>query len=575
MSWIAIRRLGFAAALVVSTFSAQTSQAQNSADANKETETGIPVTDALVIEKCGACHAADDKGNLSRISWERTTPEGWAQAIRRMVRLNGLVLTPEESRAILRSLSASHGLAPEEAKPVMYVPERRIIDETFPNDQVKDACARCHEFGKALSWRRSKNDWKLLQNMHVAMFAQAEVAFRGTPPRGGAAGSDAAPPKKPGDAALDFLNKSAGLHSPQWAEWRARMRSPRLAGSWLVSASMPGRGKFVGTMTIAAGPTPDDFKTDVTLKSLTDGSVITRSGTGIVYAGYSWRGRSKGAASPSTPDSLQSSARETLWFSPDQSFAEGRWYWGEYHEFGFDVKLQRGSGAPAVLTTMPEALKAGAKNAQFKLVGTGFPDTIAPADIYLGSGVTVNKVTFRSKTEIIVDVSVDADAISGKRDVSLGGGILESAFAVYRKVDRIAVTPEKSLSRLGSDVHPKGYQQFEALGYENGADGKPNTGDDIALGPLSVDWSVEEFLAVYGDDDKDFVGEVSKSGLFTPASDGPNEDRRFGRNNYGEVWVVATSKTEKASDGAPLAGRSRLVVTVPLYIRWDQPEVSQ
>ncbi|CAN5244279.1 hypothetical protein BH10PSE12_BH10PSE12_04210 [soil metagenome] len=87
----------------------------------KETEDGIPVTDSLVVEKCSTCHTPDAKGNLSRISWMRTTPEGWAQAIKRMVRLNGLQITPEESRAVIKSLSASHGLAPEEALPVMYI----------------------------------------------------------------------------------------------------------------------------------------------------------------------------------------------------------------------------------------------------------------------------------------------------------------------------------------------------------------------------------------------------------------------------------------------------------------------
>ena len=56
-------------------------------------EQGIPVTNALVISKCGTCHAKDAKGNLSRISWERTTPEGWQEAIKRMERLNGVTLS--------------------------------------------------------------------------------------------------------------------------------------------------------------------------------------------------------------------------------------------------------------------------------------------------------------------------------------------------------------------------------------------------------------------------------------------------------------------------------------------------
>src|SRR5262245_16925806 len=61
----------------------------------RSTEEGIPISDTLVISKCNTCHQKDEKGNLSRISWERTTPEGWQEIIRRMVRLNGLTLTPE------------------------------------------------------------------------------------------------------------------------------------------------------------------------------------------------------------------------------------------------------------------------------------------------------------------------------------------------------------------------------------------------------------------------------------------------------------------------------------------------
>src|SRR5215510_16578918 len=73
--------------------------------AEAKPEEGIPVTDPLVIAKCGTCHTKDDKGNLSRISWERAAPEGWEAAIKRMVRLNGLEITPTEARSILKYLS--------------------------------------------------------------------------------------------------------------------------------------------------------------------------------------------------------------------------------------------------------------------------------------------------------------------------------------------------------------------------------------------------------------------------------------------------------------------------------------
>ena len=147
-------------------------------------EEGIPVTDPLVISKCGVCHTKDAKGNLSRISWERATPEGWEEAIKRMVRLNGLSITPADARAIVKYLAASHGLAPEEAKPVMYLPEHRVQDETLiPNDDVRVACANCHPIARALSWRRASDDWRLLSNLHTGLYPEADTAFHR---RGGA-----------------------------------------------------------------------------------------------------------------------------------------------------------------------------------------------------------------------------------------------------------------------------------------------------------------------------------------------------------------------------------------------------
>src|SRR5882762_7099620 len=62
-------------------------QAAPAADPDKKDE-GIPVTSDLVKQKCASCHQADDKGRLTRISYRRTTPEGWEETIKRMVSLN-------------------------------------------------------------------------------------------------------------------------------------------------------------------------------------------------------------------------------------------------------------------------------------------------------------------------------------------------------------------------------------------------------------------------------------------------------------------------------------------------------
>jgi quinohemoprotein amine dehydrogenase len=555
--------------------SGQTASATEAAKAAPEE--GIPVTDPLVLEKCGGCHVKDAKGNLSRISWERATPEQWEEALKRMVRLNGVRLAPAEAKAIVKYLATYHGLAPEEAKPVMYFAERRIQDETnIPNDTLRGACANCHPFAKPLSWRRSAEDWKLLTNLHVALYPQADEAFRLGINAGGFEEHDRLPDPLPVEDALAYLGKTAPLHTPEWAAWRARMRAPKLAGRWLVSANILGRGKYTGELEIEPGGADDEFTTRVKLVSMKDGSTLVREGHSLVYAGYSWRGRSKGTTpAGSAPDDLLSEMREVMWISPDQSQAEGRWFWGQYQEFGFDVKMLRASSDATVLGVDRSALKTGSQTNRVRLVGDNLPAQVAAADLDFGSGVTVRRVVSHSPTEVVAEVDVAADAVPGKRDVSLRRAVLQSAFSVYDRVDYIKVIPESVLARLGSEHHPKGYQQFEAIGYQRGADGKMHTADDVDLGPVDVAWSVEEFYSAYGDDDKEFVGKLSPTGFFTPASDGPNPKRKFMRNNYGDIWVVATAKNEKGSDGKPLVGKSYLVVTVPAYMQWDQPEVGQ
>ncbi len=305
--------------------------------------------------------------------------------------------------------------------------------------------------------------------------------------------------------------------------------------------------------------------------------MLTRSGHAMVYAGYSWRGRSKSSGSPGTaPDDFSNEMRETMWLSPDQLWAEGRWFWGEYQEFGCDVKLVRAAADTTILGADRTMLKIGTQANRLRLIGDNFPAQLAPGDLDFGSGVTVRRIVSHNSGEVVAEVDVAAGAVPGKRDIAFRRSVLENAIALYDRVDYIKVLPEASIAHLGSDVHPKGYEQFEAVAYQRGADDKLHTADDVELGSIDVSWSLEEYLSVYGDDDKDFVGTLNAStGLFTPALDGPNPKRKFSRNNYGDVWVVATAKNEKDKDGKPLTGRSYLVVAVPTYVRWDQPEVSQ
>jgi len=500
-------------------------------------EAGIPVTDPLIIAKCGTCHTRDEKGNMQRISWERTTPEGWQEALKRMILVNGVSLTPAEARSIVKYLSSDHGLAPEEAKPLMYDAERRIHQETnIPNDQLQHACARCHAFAHALAWRRSPEDWGQLAASHAARFKLP-----------------------PNEEAVAFLSKAAPLHTPEWDAWSAKKPATNLAGRWLVTASVRGHGKYYGELQVQ--PAADgDFTTSVRLTSVSDGSRFVRSGRSVVYGGYAWRGRSKGPeTAASAPDDVFSEAREVLWFAPDQLTAEGRWFWGQYQEFGFDVKLRRAGSEPALLAVDRASLKAGSQSSRIRLLGDHFPGGVMPGDLEFGPGVAVRRVVSSTPSELIAEVGVASDAALGQRDVAFRGSVLPGAIAIYDRVDYIKVLPDSAMAAFGDQDHDRGYQQLEAIGYQRGPDGKLHTADNVELGPIDpkeVTWSLEVFYSSPGSS-TDLVGKISPSGFFTPSATNPNA-------NF-DVWVVATAHSEKDKNGKSLVGKSYMVVTVPMY----------
>jgi quinohemoprotein amine dehydrogenase len=503
--------------------------------AQGQTGAGIPVTDPLVRAKCGTCHAADEQGNLQRISWARATPEGWQEALKRKLGENTVSLTPPEARAIVKYLTTRHGLAPEESKPVMYYAERRVHDEAgLPNASVLDACAKCHDAARALSWRRTADGWKQFAETHAARYRF-----------------------NPDQEAIAHLARVAPFSTREWASWSARAHAPAATGRWLMTAHVRGRGRFHGEMDVEASSGGDEYLTRVRLHSVNDGRVVVRAGRSVVYAGTAWRGRSQGTSVASAaPDDLSAEAREAMWMAPDGSRVEGRWFWGQYDELGFDVTMQRASSDPALLLVDPPSFKVGSNANRMRLIGDRFPAQATPADITVGSGVTVRRIISSTPGEIVAEVDVAADTLSGQRNVSFRSSTLEGAVAIYDRVDYVKVAPESSLATFGSEIYSRGFQPFEAIGYQRGADGRPHTADDLELGPVPVAWSMEVFYDV-DPSKQDRVGTVSPTGFFTPAAANPG-------TNF-DVWIIATAQTEKGTNGKPLVGKGYLVVTVPTY----------
>jgi quinohemoprotein amine dehydrogenase len=477
-----------------------------------------------------------------------------------MVTLNGVKLEPAAARAIVKYLANQQGLAPAELRPGSFEVERRTVDYRYTADtKTEETCRGCHSLGRVITQRRTSDEWELLVATHRAYYPISDFqAFRRTAPPN----PDSAPAPHPMDVATAHLAKAFPLRTAEWAAWSATMRPPPLDGAWLLSGYEPGRGPFYGRVSITRVPENDDeFTTHATYRYAGGGAGAARDGRAVVYTGYQWRGRS---AAPGDTDSR----REVMLVEPGWQQMSGRWFKGGYDELGMDVSLTRIGANPAVVGVVPRALRTGASEQELTIFGANLPRDVAPAALDFGPGVRATSVTRATSDEIVVRVRVDSAASVGARDLFLGGAALRGAVVVYDKISRIKVTPQAGMARVGGIRFPKQFQQYEAIAFANGPDGRPETADDVEIGPVPVTWSLEEYAVTFDDDDIKFVGSVDQHGLFTPNVDGPNPQRSGNRDNIGDVWVVATYRP--AQPGArPIKARGHVLVTVPLYMRWE------
>jgi len=512
---------------------------------------GFPITNQTVIDRCSRCHVVDDGGRMSRISWMRKTPEGWQTSIRRMMALHGARLNQADAVEIVRYLSNEQGLAPEELRPGMFEIERRSDDHDWDGDSdVEYTCIQCHSMGRVMTQRRTEAEWGLLITTHRALYPLSDwQAFRYTGPA-----SEQDDPRHPMERAISYLGEVFPLETPDWSAWAANKRPARLAGTWTISGHEPGKGPLYGTMTISVDPSDADvFNTTSSYTYAESGEQIQRTGRTTVYTGYQWRGRSN----PGSDNEL----REVMFVERDQQQIWGRWFRGDYDELGPNISMTRTAGSAVVTGVYPRAILRGSSS-DVTVYGVGLSAT---ETLDFGSGISVESLHVTADGALRATLQVAVNAESGERDLFTKGSVAEGAVVVHDGMDRIEVTPGTGTARAGGANFPKGYQIFDAWGYDDGPDGEPNTEDDLKLGRADVSWHMEEYAATYGDDDIDFVGQIQPDGTFVPAADGPNAERSGNRNNIGDVWIVATNNS---GDDA-ISARAHLVVMPPLYMRWE------
>ena len=525
---------------------------------------GIPVTSPVVRRVCGACHVGDTDGRMSRISYQRGSPEGWQQTIRRMVLLNGLEVEPADARVIVQYLANRHGLAPEEARPAAFEVERRLIDHVYEADpETQTTCTKCHSLGRVISQRRTHEEWELLAAMHQGYYPLTDFQSfygRGPAPPVEADGSR----QYPIDKAIEHLSSAFPLTTAEWTAWSTNLRPTRLSGTWALTGSERGKGPVFGTVTLTGvQDASDEYQAEISYVYARTGQSVTRSGRSLVYTGFQWRGRSE------TEDGQV--LREVMFVDRNQQRMSGRWFTGDHDERGLDITLTRVGSGPTVNGIYPAAVQRSSDEVLLTLYGANLPTELTVDEFDLGPGITVAEVVEASTTRAVFRAEVMAEAEVGTRDLFLGDVFLSNAVTVYDRVDRIEVTPATGMARVGGVGFPKRYEQFEARGYHHGADGVPATADDLDLGMVDVEWILEEYATFVGDDDTEFVGVLDSEGFFTPAVDGPNSERLNNNNNVGDVWVVATYRDRYNENEMvrSLRARAHLLVTVPIYIRRD------
>ncbi|MDW7709029.1 MAG: quinohemoprotein amine dehydrogenase subunit alpha [Deferrisomatales bacterium] len=490
--------------------------------------------ESLVWKKCAPCHAPVD-GRLARVQEIRTTPEEWTVIVDRMYRLHGMELAAGEMDTLLKELSATQILSPEEMAEVSYL-------HLFHNSQHQEAplgeeeerffaaCVRCHSAGKVLSYRMTPESWAKVRDFHLwvdpaIVFQMREMHWI-----------------EEADAVLEYLAKIY----PYGQDWKAP--APKLAGSWFVLGREPGKGTYRGKAEVK-----DLGGGEAALSGtlhFADGTSESFSGEATVYGGYALRTRTK------------HNGFETL---GAYSWADGV-ISGEHHFPAPDFRTSQSTWYPAdgkarVLRVTPGYLLLG-EETSLTIEGIGLPE-VSAADLRFAGGTVEVLWARRTSPEVIEARVVSRVATVG--EASLQVKRLEGVpVQLAPRVDYIAVVPAIGRARLDGGPHyPAEGVQFEAVAWSNGADFW-DPSDDVELGPVSATFRLAEEVTRPGDDDLHWVGQIDTAGKYLPIGDyAPIPAREYSGEGSGWVKVLAEYRRGERT----YVAEGRLAVTVPDYIQ--------
>lgn len=497
----------------------------------------------IINSKCTACHVGNLDADLSRISDQRKTPEGWYMTVKRMQREHGLSITRDEETNVIKYLSDYQGLTPDEIKPYAYTLDKTPnVTEEGKDDLLVEMCVRCHSESRIGLQRRTADEWNSLVNYHVAQFPSFEVqALARDRDWFGIAQNEIVP----------YLAENFGKDQAKFDEYKKSIKNYKLPVKWITSGHTPGVGDFTAILTLIESS--DESYAMLMDYKYANGEVQKARGIAIVYSKTEIRG------------SFELNGvvyRQILHINPKTNSFEGRMFESLHPENGSTLKGKAlNSKESSIVGIYPKAIKVGNKET-LTIIGTNLG-----GQVKLPSGLKVLKTVKHTKNEIILEVEVSKNAKTSSNNIQIGSKVFKNSIVTYDKVDYIKITPDYAISRIGAEKNEKilkEYATFEAIAYVNGKDGEKATADDIELGVVPATWSLEAFdEQSIEDKDLDYAGQIDeKTGKFTPSISGPNPKRKLMANNVGNLSVIGTYK-----DGdVELSEKSHMIVTVPKYI---------
>ncbi|GIK85508.1 MAG: hypothetical protein BroJett026_09890 [Betaproteobacteria bacterium] len=488
--------------------------------------------DSLVRRKCAGCHEPAADGRIPRVEDMRTTPEEWTVIVDRMRRLHGMPLGAGEMDRLLKELSATQILAPDEQRAVAYLSlwhNAQVVEAPADEAEAKAyaACVRCHTAGKILSYRMTPQAWAKLADFHL--YIVPTVVFQMREMRW----------VEEAEAALAHFARKL----PYGSAWQAPR--PDLAGTWAVFGYAPGRGPWRGEVRLADAGN-GEWKIDGHAAHA-DGMSESFAGEATLYGGHALRTRTRNDGVDTRGAFVVDGGRiGGEWHRPAPDFRTSRSTW------------LRASGTPQVARVWPAFLVTGERT-RLTVEGVDLPDVTAADVRFAGAPVRVHAARRVAPTavELVVTSSAAHLATAALTLRGLDAGTVTLAPAI----DHIAVVPPLGRARMSGGTHyPAEGVQFEAIAYAKPArrGAKP-----VALGPVAATFRLAEATTRPGDDDLTWLGTIAPNGSYVPHVDyAPNPRRAYQGENSGLVKVLARYRRGERTHEAS----AELIVTVPDYI---------